>query len=147
MAKVQALKQEQDSKGKRVQKTVHFDPEVWEALEKHMKQSRINNVSIAVNDAVKFSLAPEHQNDRDAALVKLFHQLSFSLAEHRKKTARDMTFLQEMFFQYVQNYFMHTHKIPDADVGAAELQANVRLDAFMEKLVKKIQASKVEKEK
>jgi hypothetical protein len=121
---------------------VHFDPDVWEALEKHMKQSRINNVSIAVNDAVKFSLAPEHQNDRDAALVKLFHQLSFSLAEHRKKTARDMTCLQEMFFQFVLTYLTHTHKINDVDLIAAEAQGNVRMDKFMEKFVRSLQQKK-----
>lgn len=147
MAKVQALKQEQEKKGRRVQKTVHFDADVQELIEKHMKQHHINNFSIAVNDAMRYAFSPAHRSDRDADLVKLYHQLSFSLAEHRKKTARDMTFQQEMMFQFVQYYFMHTHKIPASELGAAEAQANVRLDAFMEKLVKKLQKNKEVPEK
>ena len=142
MAKVQALKQAQEKKSRRVQKTVHLDPDVWEALEAHMKRQRVDNVSIAVNDAVKYSLFPEHRSDRDADLVKLYHQISFSLAEHRKKTARDLSFQQEMLFQFIQYYFMHTHKIPASEQGAAETQANIRLDAFMEKLVGKLPKAK-----
>jgi len=142
MAKVQSLQQVQEKKSRRVQKTVHFDLDVWEALEEHMKRQRIDNVSIAVNDAVKYSLFPEHRSDRDADLVKLFHQLSFSLAQHRKKTARDMVFQQEMLFQFIQYYFMHTHKIPSAEQGAAEAQANARLDVFMEQLVGKLAKAK-----
>ena len=138
MAKVQALKQVQDKKSRRVQKTVHLDPDVWEALEAHMKRQRVDNVSIAVNDAVKYALFPEHRNDRDADLVKLYHQFSFSLAEHRKKTARDMKVQLEMMFQFIQYYFMHTHQIPAAEQGAAEAQANVRVEAFMEQLTREL---------
>lgn len=146
MAKTQVLKKEDAKKNKRVQKTVHFDPETWELLEKHMKQSRVNNVSIAVNDAVRYSLSPEHRSDRDGGLEKLYHQLAFSLAEHRKKTHRDMAFLQEMLFQYVQTYFAHTHAIPDSERGAADAQANARLDAFMEQLVRKLAKGKSKKD-
>ena len=147
MAKTQVLKKEDLKKGRRVQKTVHFDPEVWELLEKHMNQSRVNNVSIAVNDAVLYSLSPQHRSDRDGGMEKLYHQLSFSLAEHRKKTARDMAFLQEMMFQYIQTYFAHTHMIPDSERGAADAQANARLDTFMEQLVAKLTQKKPEGEK
>ncbi|MFH1159253.1 MAG: hypothetical protein V1721_10315 [Pseudomonadota bacterium] len=142
MAREQVLQQVKEKKSRRVQKTIRFDPDVWEALEAHMKRQRVDNISIAVSDAVKYSLFPEHRSDREADLVKLYHQLSFSLAEHRKKTARDMTFLQEMLFQYIHHYFMHTHQIPAAEQGAAEAQANVRLDAFMEQLVAKLPQKK-----
>ena len=126
-----------EKKERRVQKTVYFDPEVWMALEAHMKRERIDNVSIATNDAVKYSLFPEYRGDREADLSKLFGQLSFSLAEHRKKTGRDMMLLQEMILQFIKLFFVHTHQIPDSGRKAAEAQAEIRLDSFMNSLIKK----------
>ena len=41
------------AKAKRVQKTVYFDAEVWEALEKQMKVSHNPNVSAIVNNITK----------------------------------------------------------------------------------------------
>ena len=41
------------AKAKRVQKTVYFDAEVWEALEKQMKVSHNPNVSAIVNEMAK----------------------------------------------------------------------------------------------
>ena len=41
------------AKTKRVQKTVYFDAEVWEALEKQMKVSHNPNVSAIVNDGLR----------------------------------------------------------------------------------------------
>lgn len=129
-------------KSRAVQKSVYFEPEVWAALEKHMTQERINNVSIAVNDAVKYALFPEHRDDRNADGAKISHQILYSLADHRKKTARDLTILQEMVMQLVQEYFMHTHQIPTAERAGAEAQANVRVETFMERLVRRLPKSK-----
>ena len=129
-------------KEKRIQKTVYFEPEVWAALETHMKRERINNVSIAANDALKFSLFPEYRGDREADMGKLFGQVSYSLAEHRKKTGRDMLILQEMMVSFVKEFFKHTHPIPTANIPAAETQAQVRLDAYMEELVRRLPKSK-----
>ena len=129
-------------KEKPIQKSVYFDPEVWAALEAHMKRERINNASIAINDAVKYALFPEHRDDRNADVAKLCTQTIYSLNEHRKKTGRDLTIMQEMLMQFVQAYFMHTHQIPDSEKAGAEAQANVRLDDFMEQLVRKLPKAK-----
>ncbi len=123
-------------KPKKVQKTVHFDEDVWAALEKQMKMSRNGNVSAMVNDGLRYAMFPEFRNDRDADLVKLYHQFSYSLAEHRKKTARDMAFIQELVLQAMRNFYMHAAPIPESEQEALEAQANARLDMFMESIVR-----------
>lgn len=129
-------------KAKKVQKTVYFDDDVWEALEKQMKMSRTGNVSISVNDGLRYAMFPEHRNDRDADLVKLYHQFSSSLAEHRKKTARDLAFIQEMILQAVKEQFMHANPIDDSELAARDAVATKKLDDFMENIVRNMPALK-----
>ena len=123
------------AKAKKVQKTVYFDDDVWEALEKQMKVSHNPNVSVIVNDGLRYAMFPEHRNDRDADLVKLYNQLSYSLAQHRKKSARDMAFMQEIVLQSMKNFYMHNNPVPEGDREAIETQATARLDAFMEEII------------
>src|ERR1035437_5409831 len=130
-------------KVKSIQKSVYFDADTWAALEAHMKRERINNVSIAVNDAVKYAVFPEHRDDRNADVAKINQQILYSLPDHRNKTHRDLTIIQEMVMQFVQTYFSHTHQIPSSAKSAAEAQARVRTDAFMEQLVRKLPKKKV----
>lgn len=127
---------------KRIQKTIQWDPDVWAALEQHNKRERINNMSAAANDAVRFALFPEHRGDRDADISKQFQQMLYSLNEHRKKTSRDMTILQESLMQFVLHYFMHTHTIPKNEQETARTQANIRIEAFMEELMQKLPKSR-----
>jgi len=129
-------------KRKKIQKTVLFEADVWGAVEAHMKRERINNHSLIANDAVKYALFPEHRDDRNADSVKLLHQILYSLNEHRKKTARDLTILQEILVRFAHTYFMHTHQIPDSAKKEAEMQANLRLDAFMEQIVRRLPSAK-----
>ena len=124
------------AKAKRVQKTVYFDAEVWEALEKQMKVSHNPNVSAIVNDGLRYAMFPEHRNDRDADLVKLYNQFSASLAMHRKKTARDLAFMQELILKFAHEFFMHHPSIPEDNKAPREAEANTRLDAFMENIVR-----------
>jgi hypothetical protein len=107
-----------------------------------MKRERINNISIAVNDAVKYALFPEHRDDRNADVAKLCTQTLYSLNEHRTKTARDLTIVQEMLVQLVQTYFVHTHQVPASEKVVAETQAKVRTDEFMELLVRRLPKKK-----
>ena len=123
-------------RAKKVQKTVYFDDDVWEALEKQMKVSRNANVSAIVNDGLRYAMFPEFRNDRDADLVKLYNQLSYSLAQHRKKTARDMAYTQEIMLQAMKNAFIHSSPVPESELEAREVQANARLDKFMESIVR-----------
>lgn len=127
---------------KRIQKTIQWDPDVLDALEKHSKQHRLNNLSAAANDAVRYALFPEYRNDREKDMVKLMQDLRASLYEHRKATARDFMILQEGLFQFIDVFFMHTHSIPKSELVAAKAQAKARLDEFMEQLVRKIQDPK-----
>lgn len=124
------------AKAKKVQKTIHFDDDVVSALEKQMKVSKNPNYSAMVNDGLRYAMFPEHRSDREADLVKLNQQFSASLAQHRKKTARDLALIQEMMLQMMKTFYMHNQPIPEADLKAAEVQANARLDDFMEGIVR-----------
>jgi hypothetical protein len=124
------------AKAKRVQKTVYFDEDVWEALEKQMKASHNPNVSAIVNDGLRYAMFPEFRNDRDADLVKLYNQFSSSLALHRKKTARDLAFMQELMLKFTHEFFMHHPSIPEDDKKSKDVEANARIDDFMEKIVR-----------
>ncbi len=124
------------AKAKRVQKTVYFDEDVWEAMEKQMKASHNPNVSAIVNDGLRYAMFPEFRNDRDADLVKLYNQFSASLALHRKKTARDLAFMQELMLKFTHEFFMHHPSIPDDDKDSKDVEANARIDDFMEKIVR-----------
>jgi hypothetical protein len=131
-----------DKKNKKIHKTVHFEEEVLNTLEAHMQRERIYNFSVAANDAIKFALFPEHRDDRNADTAKLLHQILYSLNEHRRKTARDLTKFQEILVWFVHTYFMHTHQIPDSAKKDAEIQANLRLDAFMDQIVRRLPNTK-----
>lgn len=131
---------------KRVQKTIQWDGDVLDALEKHNKQQRLNNLSAAANDAVRYALFPEYRSDREKDVVKLMQDIRASLYEHRKATARDLMILQEGFFQFVDVFFQHTHSIPKDELAAAKAQAKARLNEFMEELVQKAQDPKRKKQ-
>lgn len=124
------------TKAKKVQKTVYIDEDVWEALEKQMKMTRNTNVSVLINDGLRYAMFPEYRNDRDGDLVKLFQQLTFSLADHRKKTARDLGFLQEMMLQSVKNQYLAFPPVAEKDKDVKEADANMRLNHFMEGIVR-----------
>ena len=87
-------------KEKPVQKTMYWDADVWDALEKHDKQTKTNNMTATANDAVRFALFPEYRSDRDKDVVKLMQDVRASLYEHRKNTARDLMIVQEGLFQF-----------------------------------------------
>ena len=130
------------TKAKKVQKTVYIDDDVWEALEKQMKLTRNTNVSVLINDGLRYAMFPEYRNDRDGDLVKLFQQLTFSLADHRKKTARDLAFVQEMMLQAVKNQYLAFPPVSKKDKDVKEADASMRLDLFMEGIVRNMGALK-----
>lgn len=121
---------------KKIQKTVYFDEDVWKAIEDKMKMSKNSNHSVVVNDGIRYAMFPEYRTDRDADLVKLYNQFSASLAQHRKKTARDMAFIQEMVLKSMHTFFQHYMDVPEGEKEARETQANVRLDKFMEDIIR-----------
>ena len=124
------------AKNKKTQRTIHFDEDVLKALDKQMKVSHNSNLSAIVNDGLRYAMFPEFRNDRDADLVKLNAQMGASLAQHRKKTARDLAFIQEMVLQMMKVFYMHNQPISEDDKAALEAQAKARLDDFMEGIVR-----------
>ncbi|MCK5555956.1 MAG: hypothetical protein KAI76_06950 [Alphaproteobacteria bacterium] len=54
-----------------------------------------------------------------------------------------MAFLSIMNLSYHIAIYMHTHQIPDSEKTGVEAQANVRLDAFMKQLVRKLPKMKL----
>lgn len=132
------------SKKKSIQKTVHWEPDVLEALEQHMRREKINNFSVAANDAVRYGVCPEYRDDRNAELFRLYSQISFSVAEHRKKTARDLMILQELSLQLIKLLFAQLPALPEKDRLTAEKQANARLDKLMEEVIRSLPAQRNE---
>lgn len=126
------------SKEKRVQKTIYFDHEVWQALDQHMKRERINNLSIGTNDALRYALFLEYRDDRNEAVLKQLYSLTASFVEHRKKTGRDLAILQEFTLQLMKQLFVHTNPVPSNERASAEAQANARLDSVMENVMRNI---------
>lgn len=124
--------------GKTIQKTIHFDVDVWEALEKHMSRERLGNASAATNDAVRYALFAEHRDDRNGEVLKVLYQVQSSLTEHRKKTSRDLSILQEVSLQFLRQFLVHTKAVPRNERAAAETQANTRLDQLMENVMRNI---------
>ena len=131
---------------KRVQKTIQWDPDVLVALQKHNKNQRINNLSAAANDAVRYALFPEFRSDREKELIKQIQNLSTSLYEHRKNMARDLMVLQEGFFHFIEVYFQHTHAIPENQLAASKTQALARGNKFMEEVIRRTQNQKTNRE-
>ena len=129
-------------KSKKVQKTITFDSDVLDALEKKMKMSHNSNWSAMVNDGLRYAMFPEYRDDRDADLVKLYNQFSVSLAQHRKKTARDLAFMQEMLLKSMFNFYLYNPDLPESEQQALEAQAKARLNQFMEEVVRDMPALK-----
>ena len=121
---------------KNIQKTVQFEPDVYEALENKMKMSKTVNFSKAVNDAVRYAAFPEYRNDRDADLYKMMQVLMDSFVQHRKKNARDLAFIQEVVLESLQEFYRHNPVIPEQQQKEKDTQAKARTIEFVEDIVR-----------
>lgn len=120
------------AKKKAVARSVTFDGDVEQLIDKHMKSQNLTNRSRVVNDGMKYALSPEFRDDRNEDMSKLYHQLLYSFNEHRKNTARDFAAIQEILLQSIlENY----KRMPAVDGGVDDAEAHKRLDALMEKVV------------
>lgn len=119
---------------KKIQRSVQFEPEVLEVIEKKMKMSKNSNFSVAVNDAIKYAAFPEHRDDRDADLHKMMQVLLDSFVQHRKKTARDLAFIQEINLEALQEYYRHNKELPDDLKKVRDVQALSRIRALVNKI-------------
>ncbi len=121
---------------KSIQKSIHFEPEVFKAIEKQMKMSKSVSFSKAVNDAIRYAAFPEHRNDRDADVYKMMQVLLDSFVQHRKKTARDLAFIQEVTLETLQEFFRHNQQIPSDLKRENDVQARARTIEFVENIVR-----------
>ena len=129
------------TKKKTVAVNVTLEADVDKALQKHMKAQNLTNRSRAINDGLKYALYPEHRDGRSEDLVKLYHQILYSLNEHRKKTARDLAANQEIMLQFMLDYYANT---PAS--GKRDPEAQKRLDNLMEVVVRNLGKSKIMQE-
>tara|TARA_B100000780_G_scaffold278926_1_gene254424 strand:+ start:1246 stop:1662 length:417 start_codon:yes stop_codon:yes gene_type:complete len=111
--------------------TVYFDDDVWDVLENKMKMSKNANISSAINDAVRYAAYPEHREDRDADLHKKLQLVQDSFVQHRKKTARDLAFIQETILEQLQELYRHFPEIPEDKIKEKNVQAKSRAMAFV----------------
>lgn len=119
---------------KKEKRTIYFDDDVWEVLQKQMKMSKNTNISAAVNDAVRYAAFPEHRGDRDADLHKMMQVLLDSFVQHRKKTARDLAFIQEIGLESLQEYYRYNLALPEDKQKERDVQAKSRIGQFINRI-------------
>jgi len=124
------------AKAKKVQRTIYFDPEVWEHIERTMKVSKNANVSAVVNDGLKYAAFPEHRSDREADMVKMMQVLSDSFVQHRKKTARDLAFIQEISLESLKEFYRHHDPLPQDIIKERDVSAKDSMRSFIESIVR-----------
>ncbi len=124
------------AKVKKVQRTIYFDPEVWAFLEDKMKVSKNSNISAVVNDGLRYAAFPEHRSDREADMVKKMDVLLDSFVQHRKKTGRDLAFIQEMILESLNEFYRHNDQIPENEAKERDVKAKARVMTFIENIVR-----------
>ncbi|PCI98728.1 MAG: hypothetical protein COB14_07470 [Alphaproteobacteria bacterium] len=124
------------AKKKTVARSVYLEEDVDKALKNFMASKNINNISLAVNDALKQVLFQKERDERS-----LQNQILYSLNQHRNKTARDLAANQEILLQFMFEYFANN---PASDKRDPEAQK--RLDALMETVVRNLGQSKIMQE-
>jgi len=122
--------------GKKRQVSVYLDPDVEKVLEKQLKMSKNTSFSAAINDAVRYAAFPEHRGDRDADLHKMMQLLLDSFVQHRKKTARDLAFIQELSGEFLTELYRHNLPIPEEQYKERDAQARARSISFVEEIVR-----------
>lgn len=124
------------AKQKKIQRTVYFDPEVWEFLEQKMKTSKNANISAVVNDGLRYAAFPEHRTDREADMVKMMQVLQDSFVQHRKKTARDLAFIQEISLESLNEFYRHNPELTDEEIKGKDVASKARMGSFIERIVR-----------
>lgn len=84
---------------KRFNASLDFD--VAQALEKHARRHHLS-YSLAINNALKQALLPEHQEERNAALMTGLDRIEYQLKELRVRQRDDATLLREMLGTFVR---------------------------------------------
>jgi Arc/MetJ-type ribon-helix-helix transcriptional regulator len=118
------------------QVTVYLDEDVEKMVDKQLKISRNGNISSVINDAIRYAAFPEHRQDRDADLYKMMQVVMDSFVQHRKKTARDLAFIQEVCLESLQEFYRHNLEIPESQKKERDVKARARTIAFVENIVR-----------
>lgn len=121
---------------KKRQVSVYLDEDVDKVLEKQMKMSKNTSFSAAINDAVRYAAFPEHRQDREADLYKMMQLVLDSFVQHRKKTARDLAFTQEMIGELLTEVYRHNPPLSEDQYKERDAEAKVRAVSFVESIVR-----------
>ena len=121
---------------KKRQVSVYLDKDVEKVLEKQMKMSKNASFSAVINDAVRYAAFPEHREDRDADLYKMMQVVLDSFVQHRKKTARDLAFIQETIGELLTEVYRHNPPLPEETYKERDAEAKARAVSFVENIVR-----------
>jgi hypothetical protein len=127
---------------KKRQVSVYLDEDVEKVLEKQMKMSKNTGFSAAINDAVRYAAFPEHRQDRDADLYKMMQLVLDSFVQHRKKTARDLAFIQELAGELLTEVYRHNAPLSEEQFKERDAEARARAVSFVEDIVRNMPALK-----
>lgn len=119
---------------KKEKRTIYFDDDVWDALQKKSKMSHNTNISALVNDGLRYAMFPEYRGDREADMVKMMQVVIDSFVQHRKKTARDLAFIQEICLEHLDEFYRYNLPIPEDQVKEREVLARTRKIDFIKKI-------------
>ena len=133
-------------KEKPIKRSVYLSEKVDKALQAHMKAQNLKSITVAIEDALEYALFPEHRDDRNKEMMKLYGQLLYSLNEHRKKTARDFAIVQESICQLALDFYKHMEPYPKNEEKSRHEQAVKQWDDFMSRVVRQLSEQRAMKE-
>ncbi|WP_148045611.1 hypothetical protein [Salinisphaera orenii] len=120
---------------KRFNASLEFD--VAQALEKHARRHHLS-YSLAINNALKQALFPEHQEERNAALMASLDRIEYQLKELRVRQRDDATLLKEMLGTFVRVWFNNTAPVPKEHRSSAARSGNARFERYLDRVVDQI---------
>lgn len=133
-------------KDKPIKRSVYLSEKVDKALQAHMKAQNLKSITVAIEDALEYALFPEHRDDRNKEMMKLYGQLLYSFNEHRKKTARDFAIVQESVFQLALDMYKHMEPYHESEEEKRHERATARLDDFMNRIARQLPEQRTMKE-
>ncbi|MDB2683221.1 hypothetical protein N9Z27_03120 [Alphaproteobacteria bacterium] len=101
------------SANKKIQRSVYLSPKTDKYIRDHMKAQSVTSFAAAIEDAIEYAFDPELRGEREAELTKKINQLTYSLSEHRQKTARDLIFLQELMLRLLYESYYRMPQVPE----------------------------------
>lgn len=116
---------------------VHIRPETCRRLDLLAERPGVTKASV-VDAALSAFLSPEHDDQRDAAILRRLDRLGRKL----ETLARDQAIATETLSLFVRYYLTITPPLPEADQRAARALGKERYSFFLRQLGKRLAADK-----